>query len=125
MAEKKVTSVFVPIGDKSNWSRKPVSGEIVEILYPLTEMEADLAVTGPMYHVRFSDGGEADVYLDELPDLCKQIKVNRMREKLLPHRGHRVVCASYGDWDNPADVCIECEDCGCVLVSTEDFEPEG
>lgn len=28
------------------------------------------------------------------------------------HRGHKVDIVSYGDWDNPANVCLECEDCG-------------
>ena len=45
-----------------------------------------------------------------------------IRDKLMRHRGHNVVCVSYGDWNNPADVCIECEDCNEVLISAEDFE---
>lgn len=45
-----------------------------------------------------------------------------LREKLMAHRGHNIVCVSYGDWDDPADVCIECEDCCEVLVSAEDDE---
>ena len=48
-------------------------------------------------------------------------KDNFMAEKLLPHRGHTLECVSYGDWDDPADVCIECTDCSEVLVSAEDF----
>jgi hypothetical protein len=48
--------------------------------------------------------------------------MNYIREKLMHHRGHNVVCVSYGDWDNPADVCIECEDCNEVLISAEDFD---
>lgn len=48
--------------------------------------------------------------------------MNWMRKKLLEHRGHNIVCVSYGLWDDPADVTIECEDCGCVLVSAEDYE---
>ena len=50
--------------------------------------------------------------------------MNWMAEKLLPHRGHRVVCVSYGALDTPVDVCIEYEDCGCVLVSAEDFDED-
>lgn len=49
---------------------------------------------------------------------------NIMREKLMAHRGHHIVCVSYGDWDDPADVCIECEDCNEVLVSAEDFDSD-
>ena len=35
------------------------------------------------------------------------------------HRGHKVAIVSYGDFDNPADVCLECEDCGEVLLDAE------
>lgn len=42
-----------------------------------------------------------------------------MYEKLKPHIGHRISCVCYGDFKNPADICIECEDCCEVLVSAE------
>jgi hypothetical protein len=35
---------------------------------------------------------------------------------LKQHFGHHVVVALYGDPDDPVDVCLECEDCGCVLL---------
>ena len=47
-----------------------------------------------------------------------------MFAKLLPHRGHAISCVSYGPWDDPQDVCIECEHCGTVLVSAEDFNDD-
>lgn len=47
-----------------------------------------------------------------------------MYERLRPHIGHKVVCSCYGDPDNPADICIECEDCYEVLVSAETFDYE-
>jgi len=47
---------------------------------------------------------------------------NYMFKKLNPHFGHHIVCVRYGDPDDPVDVCIECEDCGEVLISAEDFE---
>lgn len=47
-----------------------------------------------------------------------------MREKLYPHVGHEIECVTYGDPDDPHDVCVECVSCGCVLVSAEDFEEE-
>ena len=49
---------------------------------------------------------------------------NWMREKLKSHVGHNIVCVRYGDPEDPVDICIECEDCGQVLVSAEDFEEE-
>lgn len=48
--------------------------------------------------------------------------MNWMQIKLRPHVGHDIVCVYYGDPDDPADVCIECETCGCVLVSAEDYD---
>ena len=36
--------------------------------------------------------------------------------ELKKHRGHKVDIVSYGDWDNPANVCLECEDCGEVVL---------
>lgn len=38
---------------------------------------------------------------------------------LKSHRGHKVSIASYGDWDDPADICLECEDCGEVILDSE------
>lgn len=49
---------------------------------------------------------------------------NFMRNYLKPHIGHKIVCVYYGDEDNPADICIECEDCNGVLISAEDFDFE-
>lgn len=37
--------------------------------------------------------------------------MNWMYEKLKPHIGHDIVCVSYGDINDPVDICIECEDC--------------
>jgi hypothetical protein len=49
-----------------------------------------------------------------------------MYERLKPHIGRRVACVCYGERDDPVDICIECEDCCEVLVSseTEDYEEE-
>lgn len=49
---------------------------------------------------------------------------NYIREKLLRHRGHNIACVCYGDWEDPADVCIECEDCYEVLISASVFDAE-
>ena len=49
---------------------------------------------------------------------------NYMYEKLKEHIGHNIVCVAYGDIESPTDICIECEDCSCVLVSAEDFDEE-
>jgi len=46
---------------------------------------------------------------------------NWMAKKLLPHVGHGISCVTYGDSNDPDDICIECEDCCAELVSAEDF----
>lgn len=52
------------------------------------------------------------------------LNMNRMYERLRPHIGHHVVCSCYGDPRNPADICIECEDCYEVLISSETYDFE-
>ena len=47
---------------------------------------------------------------------------NYMFEHLKPHLNHRIVCTYYGDLDEPADICIECETCMQVLISAEDYD---
>jgi hypothetical protein len=47
---------------------------------------------------------------------------NYMYKRLKPHLGHTIVCVYYGDMDNPADICIECDDCNEVLISAEDYD---
>lgn len=40
-------------------------------------------------------------------------------EILKKHRGHQVSIVSYGDWDAPQDICLECETCSEVILSAE------
>ena len=50
---------------------------------------------------------------------------NYIYEKLRPHIGHNISCVAYGkDKEDPVDICIECEDCNEVLISTETFNEE-
>lgn len=39
--------------------------------------------------------------------------------ELKKHRGHAVNIVSYGDWNNPSNICLECEDCGEVVLDAE------
>lgn len=39
--------------------------------------------------------------------------------ELKKHRGHTVNIVSYGDWNNPANICLECEDCGEVVLDAK------
>lgn len=43
---------------------------------------------------------------------------------LLEHLGHELTTVYYGDDDNPSNVAIECEECGCVLVDFDSPEQE-
>lgn len=42
-----------------------------------------------------------------------------LRNELKRHRGHKVNIVSYGNWDNPEDICLKCEDCGEVILDAE------
>lgn len=42
------------------------SGQMVTVIRPLTEDEADIFDVGNMYKVRFADGYERDAFEDEL-----------------------------------------------------------
>ena len=50
--------------------------------------------------------------------------MNHMYEKLREHFGHHIVIVQYGNDDNPLEFAIECADCKCILVSSEDYEYE-
>jgi hypothetical protein len=43
-------------------------------------------------------------------------------ETLREHIGHKIVCVCYGD--PPANVAVECEDCGCVLMDYDKSQDE-
>lgn len=45
--------------------------------------------------------------------------INPLWNALKRHRGHKVEIVSYGDWDDPVDICLECEDCGEVIIDAE------
>jgi len=38
---------------------------------------------------------------------------------LKKHRGHKVSIVSYGSYDNPENISLECEDCGEVILDAE------
>lgn len=42
---------------------------------------------------------------------------------LLPHLGHKLMCVSYGDLPEPANVAIECVTCGIVLLDFDRTDP--
>ena len=44
---------------------------------------------------------------------------NYLWDKLAEHFGHDVRISVYGDVDDLADVCLECEDCNEVILDAE------
>lgn len=61
--------VFSTHGGDTSWNDR--SGQVVEVLRPLTEDEADLFDVGPMYRIRFADETETDAFEDELEDIAE------------------------------------------------------
>lgn len=53
-----------------------------------------------------------------------RVDMKYLYDKFKEHIGHNIICVVYGDIENPVDVCIECKDCGCVLISAEDFNKD-
>lgn len=39
--------------------------------------------------------------------------------ELKKHREHNVRIVSYGNLEDPANICLECEDCGEVVLDAE------
>lgn len=35
------------------------------------------------------------------------------------HRGHHVSIVSYGGWDDPKNISLECEDCNEIILDAE------
>lgn len=62
--------IFDTFGSDSSLNVR--SGQIVEIIRPLTEKEADLFLTGPMFHIRFADGFETDAFENELLEMPEE-----------------------------------------------------
>lgn len=45
-------------------------------------------------------------------------------DMLKSHIGHQVCIAAYGDTDDPMDICLECEECGeVILLKVRDTHP--
>ena len=53
----------------------------------------------------------------------KNHQVSGSYEGLLNHLGHKLECVYYGELPYPANVAIECIDCGCVVVDFERDKP--
>lgn len=109
--------IFDTHGGDSNLNDR--TGQTVEVISTLTAREADIDDVGTMYRVRFDDGFETDVFADELTpyeETDAEFYGKILWNELLAHRGHNIRIVSYGDPDDPVDVCLECEDCGEVIL---------
>jgi len=40
-------------------------------------------------------------------------------DMLKSHIGHQVCIVAYGDTDDPMDICLECEECGEVILDAK------
>ena len=38
---------------------------------------------------------------------------------LFKHRAHKIQITTYGDWDEPENMCLECETCNQVILDAE------
>ena len=84
----------------------------MDLCRTLQDMEKD-ELDGVEYYKAFLE--EKYACNKEKSDDMNMILWNELKK----HRGHKVSIVSYGDWDNPADICLECEDCGEVVLDAE------
>lgn len=87
--------------------------QLTEMIYSaLQDMEKDELDEVEYYKAFLEEKYACD---KEKSDDMNMILWNELKK----HRGHKVSIVSYGDWDNPEDVCLECEDCGEVVLDAE------
>lgn len=61
-------------------------------------------------------------YLDILPEKSNSSNIDYDKilwDILKKHSGHKVSIVSYGNYDNPENISLECEDCGEVILDAE------
>lgn len=58
-----------------------------------------------------------------IADVLRRKSNERFKQDIMghfkKHRGHQVYITSYGDPEHPANICLECEDCGEVVLDAE------
>lgn len=68
------------------------------------------------YEVEASSKEEAEeIVRDDILEGRREYPDNCLKK----HRGHQVYITSYGDPEHPANICLECEDCGEVVLDAE------
>jgi hypothetical protein len=45
-------------------------------------------------------------------------------DELKAHVGHKIVCVTYNDGNDPVNVALECEDCHTVLLDFDKFDDD-
>lgn len=60
-----------------------------------------------------------EAYDNQEPCKCCTDKNLMLWNVLKKHIGHHVQIVYYGDEDDPSDICLECEDCGEVVLDGE------
>ena len=69
----------------------------------------------------FADVDYCKGYLEEYYKNNPEVfDINKLLwNELLNHRGHNVEIVTYGDYNNPVDVCLECKDCNEIILDAE------
>ena len=93
------------------------------------DMICGFAINRTYYYVTVSDSINNNLSCQKYKDVPKA-EVDEIEEEsfendtilwneLKKHRGHKISIVSYGDWENPTDICLECEDCGEIILDAE------
>lgn len=93
------------------------------------DMICGFAINRTYYYVTVSDSINNNLPCQKYKDVPKA-EVDKIEEEsfendtilwneLKKHRGHKISIVSYGDWEDPTDICLECEDCGEIILDAE------
>lgn len=93
------------------------------------DMICGFAINRTYYYVTVSDSINNNLSCQKYKDVSKT-EVDEIEEEsfendtilwneLKKHRGHKISIVSYGDWEDPTDICLECEDCGEIILDAE------
>ena len=93
------------------------------------DMICGFAINRTYYYVTVSDSINNNLSCQKYKDVPKA-EVDEIEEEsfendtilwneLKKHRGHKISIVSYGDWEDPTDICLECEDCGKIILDAE------
>lgn len=89
-----------------------------EVYESYTKEELTEMIYSTLQDMKKNEFDEVEYYKAFLEEKYDDMNMT-LWNKLKKHRGHKVNIVSYGDRNNPEDICLECEDCEEVVLDAE------